>query len=570
MEDPQVDGKASFGAESTTIDNNQLNIPNPNDSKFINITDPVPFDKETRTKVRVEVMRDYHRKRIQKGGSSATVGGNDDGVKKHESVDPKSRMTKFRLDSEKSLTPWKPLTKRRKRKRGGDEEVVRLDVCFGVEAEEEGRLATQGGNRHIRSSERSDVWMGVEDLNAAALQHWDPSILYSPSSSTVDPFASTSVLITPRIQVLLYHYFSLRLPSSWMMMPMRHAFFALSIHDDALFYTYLSHYAASYHSHFRTGSSLESVFYRSRAIELVNARLMTQDLNEGTVAAVANMAIYDSSNGSKESMKVHLQGLRKMVELRGGLQEGGFSQHIQRLIAWTDINTANILSEKPHFPPLTLGLLTSINDPSSTATPTLDNILSTLRILSQTPPVTNTINSFPHAQNSFFYSDQIYHIQRHLIDLSHPTPSPSPPSHSPHSYPPLSASASSTPAFALALLIFSYRCLRDISFTFNIMHTFAERLKHAVLALSLPPSDSVSTEKTLWILTLGAMVSENKPSHGFFVQRLREMRKRVVWRMGGEEGGGWTEGREVLGRVLWHGELDEVGERVWKESGVGA
>ncbi|KAM3069577.1 hypothetical protein ACMFMF_008792 [Clarireedia jacksonii] len=503
MEDPQVDGKASFGAESTTIDNNQLNIPNPNDSKFINITDPVPFDKETRTKVRVEVMRDYHRKRIQKGGSSATVGGNDDGVKKHESVDPKSRMTKFRLDSEKSLTPWKPLTKRRKRKRGGDEEVVRLDVCFGVEAEEEGRLATQGGNRHIRSSERSDVWMGVEDLNAAALQHWDPSILYSPSSSTVDPFASTSVLITPRIQVLLYHYFSLRLPSSWMMMPMRHAFFALSIHDDALFYTYLSHYAASYHSHFRTGSSLESVFYRSRAIELVNARLMTQDLNEGTVAAVANMAIYD----------VSLYYLLSFFLSMGNDEKGK-----PELTRWNEI------------------------------------VIKWLKREHESPSA----------------GDQIYHIQRHLIDLSHPTPSPSPPSHSPHSYPPLSASASSTPAFALALLIFSYRCLRDISFTFNIMHTFAERLKHAVLALSLPPSDSVSTEKTLWILTLGAMVSENKPSHGFFVQRLREMRKRVVWRMGGEEGGGWTEGREVLGRVLWHGELDEVGERVWKESGVGA
>jgi hypothetical protein len=80
-----------------------------------------------------------------------------------------------------------------------------------------------------------------------------------------------------------------------MMMPMRHAFFALSVHDSALFYTFLSHYAASYHSHFRTGFKLENIFYRSKAIELVNERLKTQDLDEGTVAAVANMAIYDVS-----------------------------------------------------------------------------------------------------------------------------------------------------------------------------------------------------------------------------------------------------------------------------------
>jgi hypothetical protein len=78
-------------------------------------------------------------------------------------------------------------------------------------------------------------------------------------------------------------------------MPMRNAYFALSVHDSALFYTFLSHYAASYHSHYRTGHTLESIFYRTKAIELVNERLKTQELDEGTVAAVANMAIYDVS-----------------------------------------------------------------------------------------------------------------------------------------------------------------------------------------------------------------------------------------------------------------------------------
>jgi hypothetical protein len=171
-------------------------------------------------------------------------------------------------------------------------------------------------------------------------------------------------------------------------------------------------------------------------------------------------------------------------------------------------------------------------------------------------------NTPPQLQNTF-YSDQIYHIQRQLIDLSHPVPPPSPPHPYHHSYPPIpnSNTDSETLAFALALLIFSYRCLRDISFSFGVMYTFTERLKCAVLALPA----SASTSRTLWILTLGAMVSENKPSHGIFLQRLAEIRKRLVWETG-TEGGEWREAREVLREVLWHWELDEVGERVWRVS----
>jgi hypothetical protein len=213
MEDPKTDGKVSLGAENISIDDSQSKTSSTDNSKFINLTNTVPFDANTKTRVRVEVMRDYHRRRNQKGSSSAGMNGD---VKRHEPIDPKSRMTKFRLDAEKSLTPWKPLEKRRrKRKRGGHEQVIRLDVGSGGEAEEVGDLATEGNHR-VEDGEESDVWPRIEGFNATSLQPWDeagsqhmltyPSILYSPSSSTIDPFVSTSVLITPRIQLLLHHY----------------------------------------------------------------------------------------------------------------------------------------------------------------------------------------------------------------------------------------------------------------------------------------------------------------------------------------------------------------------------
>jgi hypothetical protein len=215
MEDPKNDGKACLGAGNISVDDSQPKTFNTNNSKFINITNTVPFDANTKTKVRVEVMRDYHRKRNQKCGSSAAVGVNRDGMKRPEPIDPKSRMTKFRLNPEKILTPWKPLEKRRKRKREGNEQVIRLDVDLGGEAEEAGYLAT-GESYRMKGGERSDERLGIEEINATELQPWDeadpqhmltyPSILYNPSPSTIDPFVSTSVLITPRIQLLLHHY----------------------------------------------------------------------------------------------------------------------------------------------------------------------------------------------------------------------------------------------------------------------------------------------------------------------------------------------------------------------------
>lgn len=41
-----------------------------------------------------------------------------------------------------------------------------------------------------------------------------------------------------------------------------------------------------------------------------------------------------SSNGSVESMLIHMDGLERMVRMRGGIQNGGFPMIVQRMIAW--------------------------------------------------------------------------------------------------------------------------------------------------------------------------------------------------------------------------------------------
>lgn len=46
------------------------------------------------------------------------------------------------------------------------------------------------------------------------------------------------------------------------------------------------------------------------------------------------LTMAQSSNGSMSSMLVHMDGLEKMVKLRGGLHEGGFQKVIMRMIGW--------------------------------------------------------------------------------------------------------------------------------------------------------------------------------------------------------------------------------------------
>jgi hypothetical protein len=82
------------------------------------------------------------------------------------------------------------------------------------------------------------------------------------------------------------------------MMPMRRAFLTQSLHDPALFHTFLSHYAASYHTAYsKTHKSDpdEAIYHRTMAIKIVNERIREKkyELSDGSVGAVANLAIYE-------------------------------------------------------------------------------------------------------------------------------------------------------------------------------------------------------------------------------------------------------------------------------------
>ncbi|KAI0125304.1 hypothetical protein BJ170DRAFT_598120 [Xylariales sp. AK1849] len=83
--------------------------------------------------------------------------------------------------------------------------------------------------------------------------------------------------------------------------------------------------------------------HRYEAVKYINKRLNiegrddTMPVSDGIIVAVSLLVNIEAFTGSLASAKAHMMGLKKMVDLRGGLRDGfGYSTLLQRALAWAD------------------------------------------------------------------------------------------------------------------------------------------------------------------------------------------------------------------------------------------
>lgn len=100
-------------------------------------------------------------------------------------------------------------------------------------------------------------------------------------------------------------------------------------------------------------SSIEGLRFRMEAMQVINGRLEHHDtaITDYNIGAVASLALWEvsdslheqfqhatnsdkSTNGSSEAIKTHIDGLRKMMRMRGGIEASGLNQHIKRYVLW--------------------------------------------------------------------------------------------------------------------------------------------------------------------------------------------------------------------------------------------
>jgi Fungal specific transcription factor domain len=80
-------------------------------------------------------------------------------------------------------------------------------------------------------------------------------------------------------------------------------------------------------------------YHKGQSIQIVNQRLDEEGrstrISDGVIAAVTMMTIMESITGCFEAANAHMNGLKRMVEIRGGLTAGfDHSTLLQRVLTW--------------------------------------------------------------------------------------------------------------------------------------------------------------------------------------------------------------------------------------------
>lgn len=66
----------------------------------------------------------------------------------------------------------------------------------------------------------------------------------------------------------------------------------------------------------------EAIYHLGRAVSLVNERLgTTEALSNSNLSVVNFLIVREIHRGDQESANIHMQGLSKMIELRGGISQ---------------------------------------------------------------------------------------------------------------------------------------------------------------------------------------------------------------------------------------------------------
>ncbi|KAI0600082.1 hypothetical protein F4775DRAFT_590805 [Biscogniauxia sp. FL1348] len=97
-------------------------------------------------------------------------------------------------------------------------------------------------------------------------------------------------------------------------------------------------------------SSLEAMKWYTRSLESITRRLAdpAESSGEGLIVAVAGFICHDSSTGNFARQEVHMKGLKRLVENRGGLEELS-SPFLRLMISWHDLLGASYRDAAPLF-----------------------------------------------------------------------------------------------------------------------------------------------------------------------------------------------------------------------------
>ena len=91
---------------------------------------------------------------------------------------------------------------------------------------------------------------------------------------------------------------------------------------------------------------------KHEAITAINTALQhePQTVSDGMVGAVAKMASFEAMYGDMASYRLHMEGLCRMLTVRGGMDMLGLGGLLRRIVVWIDVNSSFLLDIPRYFP----------------------------------------------------------------------------------------------------------------------------------------------------------------------------------------------------------------------------
>lgn len=241
----------------------------------------------------------------------------------------------------------KDIGKARRKVKTGAKETTTKRKSAADQTEQANRdiVPMRAGRRPIQVSIGHERDMSSRAARAPVISPWAESLL----SQMVYPIEMNEAkleLVRFMVEEARYVY-----------RPFRFLWLGLSVTNEAAWYITLANSAA-----WRAGDwgamvkdiqgNPEALSYYSKSLNRIGERLkdVSDDGDlEGLIVAIAGCICHDATMGNFDRVNVHLQGLKRMIDKKGGMSQLSIPL-LPLAIAWLDLNAATFRNDAPYFP----------------------------------------------------------------------------------------------------------------------------------------------------------------------------------------------------------------------------
>ncbi|RFU82161.1 fungal specific transcription factor domain-containing [Trichoderma arundinaceum] len=496
-----VNGTSSKDGKSSTRVNRAANKP----LQFVTVTSAnQKDDKDISKVVRTQVMKDYFWK--QRNPESTEQAARD------LPANPQQYKGRFRLNSQPSKAKAKTSAKKEKSRGKKSDDLVRA---------QRGRIMMPRGP--------------ITDLRV-----YDPDGFFASTPAcllggSLDNFDSFRLELKPESMKLIYYYkqsyhrdvLDLNVGGGYCLFDARE--------HRSLFHAILYLVALDFNLRRGFTDDLGCLYHSSEAFRLINEQIREGIIEDATIAAVALIALKENLAGMFDISYMHMQGLKYMVQKRGGIQN---IKGVHRgVVMWADFCNSSVWNCPPQFPHSSSSTKQGIDVPSQTTSEDglsntelqIASLIQSLRDISAAKDLNGSV-----AQSKKETSNRVYDIEYKLHVLQ-------------SSYSRSRSVSNEVVPLCVALNIYLYLAIRELPARAQMIHRLVDRLR---ITISMQPMQWWTSQQQknqswiLWTLFVGYGAAVETGKEEWFVQALKSAyAKSGIQNMDGL--------REALKSVLW-------------------